>query len=60
MCRCDAVPSDACRMGKGKGPFSYYHCRVSVGKVVVEIGSPDTSIEPELAKRSACLSLQRV
>jgi len=44
---------DAARMGKGKGPFSYYHCRVSVGKVVVEIGSPDTSIEPELAKRSA-------
>ena len=41
-------------MGKGKGPFSYYHCRVSVGKVVVEIGSPDSSIEPELAKRSAC------
>ncbi|KIR69220.1 ribosomal protein L16 [Cryptococcus bacillisporus CA1873] len=46
------------RMGKGKGSFEYWSCRVKPGKVIMEVGGGD--IREEIAKAALKLAQARL
>ena len=47
------VKGNETRMGKGKGGFEYWACRVPVGRVVFEVGGG--GIREEIARQGECL-----
>jgi len=46
------VKGNETRMGKGKGSFEYWACRVPLGRVVFEVGGG--GIREEIAKQGTC------
>lgn len=48
------VKGNETRMGKGKGGFEYWACRVPVGRVVFEVGGG--GIREEIARQGACFT----
>ena len=52
------VKGNETRMGKGKGSFEYWACRVPLGRVVFEVGGG--GIREEIAKQGMSSSLRRL
>ncbi len=44
------------RMGKGKGPPSYWMCRIKAGQLLYEIDG----VSPTLAKQASCLAASKL
>ncbi|KAL4400265.1 39S ribosomal protein L16, mitochondrial [Malassezia pachydermatis] len=53
------VKGNETRMGKGKGSFEYWACRVPVGRVLFEIGG-HVEVRPEVAKDALRLAAAKL